>query len=127
MVLVARGMDFIRHLCYGYRHVHRSLTEANMKVRRAGRLRPVKVTKRDLAKASGYIPANHDETSCAFVHSGYHMDFKDQATTLRSLSTIRIWQKCLEAGAAQPFSGLLKTEFGAPLLREAEGVANLST
>eukprot|EP00971_Amphidinium_carterae_P086822 1717900-Amphidinium_carterae.1 len=30
MVLVARGMDFAGHLCYGYRQVHRSLTATNM-------------------------------------------------------------------------------------------------
>eukprot|EP00971_Amphidinium_carterae_P265630 5269884-Amphidinium_carterae.3 len=63
MVLVARGMVLAGHFCYGYWQVQRNLTEANktvvigngatakrllMKVWRAGRLQPVKVTTRDL-------------------------------------------------------------------------------
>eukprot|EP00971_Amphidinium_carterae_P199618 3962260-Amphidinium_carterae.1 len=31
MVLVASGPCFAGHLCYGYRQVHKSLTQANMK------------------------------------------------------------------------------------------------
>eukprot|EP00971_Amphidinium_carterae_P241970 4804262-Amphidinium_carterae.2 len=69
MVLVASGPCFAGHLCYGYRQVHKSLTKANMKVNlkktvvicnganakrllmkvwRAGRLPPSKVTTREL-------------------------------------------------------------------------------
>eukprot|EP00971_Amphidinium_carterae_P351193 6491966-Amphidinium_carterae.1 len=71
MVLVAQGPCFARHLCHGYRQVHKSLTKANMiqkvnlkktvvicnganakrllmKVWRAGRLPPPWVTTRDL-------------------------------------------------------------------------------
>eukprot|EP00971_Amphidinium_carterae_P005194 103698-Amphidinium_carterae.1 len=69
MVLVASGPCFAGNLCYAYRQVHKSLTAANMKVNRqktvvicnganakrllmkvwrAGRLPPPKVTTRDL-------------------------------------------------------------------------------
>eukprot|EP00971_Amphidinium_carterae_P134857 2672527-Amphidinium_carterae.1 len=69
MVLVASGPCFAGHLCYGYRQVHKSLTKANMKVNlkktvvickganakrllmkvwRAGRLPPPRITTRDL-------------------------------------------------------------------------------
>eukprot|EP00971_Amphidinium_carterae_P350462 6491558-Amphidinium_carterae.2 len=69
MVLEASGPCFARHLCYGYQQVHKSLTKANMKVNlkktvvicnganakrllmkvwRAGRLPPPRVTTRDL-------------------------------------------------------------------------------
>eukprot|EP00971_Amphidinium_carterae_P051966 1022880-Amphidinium_carterae.1 len=69
MVLIASGPCFAGHLCYGYRQVLKSLTAANMKVNlkktlvicnganakrllmkvwRAGRLPPLRVTTRDL-------------------------------------------------------------------------------
>eukprot|EP00971_Amphidinium_carterae_P347327 6489264-Amphidinium_carterae.2 len=68
-VLVAKGKNFAVHLCQAYRRVHRSLTQANMKVNlkktvvpcngakakrlvkkvwKNGRLPPLKVTTRDL-------------------------------------------------------------------------------
>eukprot|EP00971_Amphidinium_carterae_P297829 5917642-Amphidinium_carterae.1 len=69
MVLVAHGPCFAGHLCYGYRQVHKSLIKANvkvnlqktvvicnganakrllMKVWKAGRLPPPRITTRDL-------------------------------------------------------------------------------
>eukprot|EP00971_Amphidinium_carterae_P223601 4436503-Amphidinium_carterae.1 len=69
MVLVAKGKNFAVHLCQAYRRLHRSLTQANMKVNlkktvvlcngakakrlvkkvwKTGRLPPLKVTTRDL-------------------------------------------------------------------------------
>eukprot|EP00971_Amphidinium_carterae_P166115 3292667-Amphidinium_carterae.4 len=99
MVLVAKGTHFGVHLCQAYRRVHRSLTQANMKVNlkktvvlcngakakrlgkkvwKTGRLPPLKATTRDLGvdtQWAAWRPVQHKRV----------MTFKQAMTRVRSL------------------------------------------
>eukprot|EP00971_Amphidinium_carterae_P224822 4460165-Amphidinium_carterae.1 len=100
MVLIASGPCFAGHLCYGYRQVLKSLTKANMKVNlkktlvicnganakrllmkvwRAGRLPPLRVTTRDLGVDTQWAAWASLALPCA-AQTSHHFQTVDESS-----------------------------------------------